>query len=119
MHTGKQSMNGKEPPAPDDRLRELPEPKCEGSALSGAGLAGFILLKLNSYQKPPLAEELSEPIGTGSTGGCSCNSVCTCVPVQACACDSVCTCDTVSQSGNCSCVGTCNYSCYGCIHFWY
>mgnify|MGYP003584364562 CR=1 FL=1 len=85
-------------PVPDDRLREIdgPEPIGNGSGLASQALAGFVLLKLHGYQKPPLAEELSEP-GGGSGGGCTCNSVCTCVPVQTCACDSVCTCDTVTS----------------------
>jgi hypothetical protein len=48
-------------------------------------------------EKPP-------PGGGGSTGGtCSCNSVCTCVPVSSCNCNMVCTCDTVCSTNLCAC----------------
>ena len=98
MNTEVDNSKNSKTPTPNDRLREISEPKSDGdgSGLVGSSLAGFVLLKLNGYMKPPLAEELSDPSGAGTAGGCTCNSVCTCVPVQTCACDSVCTCDTVS-----------------------
>ena len=110
MNADSNNMNVPETPAPDDRLREIinPGPETDNPALAEKSLAGFVLLKLNGYHKPPLAEELVEPEG-GQTGGCTCNSVCTCVPVQTCACDAVCTCDAVSQGSHCGCVGdTCH-----------
>lgn len=84
---------------PDDRLREIPPTEAQGddSSSTPALLSGFVLLKLNGYMKPPLAEELSDPRGPAFAGGCTCNSVCPCVPVETCACDAVCTCDTVSM----------------------
>ena len=97
MNTDAENSKTPLPPMPDDRLREITEPKSDdgGSVLPVSALAGFVLLKLHGYQKPPLAEELSDP--EGAEGGCSCNSVCSCVPVQTCACDSVCACDTVTE----------------------
>lgn len=107
MSSDTENSSTPEKKVPNDHLREIPEPDSnDKSVLSGSALAGFVLLKLNGYHKPPLAEELSEPSGE-STGGCTCNSVCTCVPVQTCACDSVCTCDTVTTG----CVS--DSSCYG------
>ena len=79
---------------PDDRVREVEETAFDAAGLS---TAGFVLLKLDGYLKPPLAEELSNPL---DDRGCSCNSVCACVPVQTCACDSVCSCNTVSSHQN-------------------
>jgi hypothetical protein len=79
--------------APDDRIR-----KVDGAAGRDDGLvplSGFVLAKVAGYQKPPLAEDLSDPGGGTYGGTCTCNSVCTCVPVQTCACHAVCTCDTV------------------------
>ncbi len=55
----------------------------------------FTLAKLSAFQKPALEEHLIEPEGAGS-GSCSCNTVCSCVPVQTCACNTVCACHTVS-----------------------
>ncbi len=97
-------------PAPNDRLRETGEAAAAGdsSALAGSALGGFVLLKLDSYQKPPLAEDLSAPSGDAFGGSCTCNSVCTCVPVQTCACDAVCTCDAVQGCSVCA-----SYSCHG------
>jgi len=58
---------------------------------------------MNTTEKPP----------TGS-GTCSCNSVCTCVPVQSCTCNMVCTCDSVCSTNLCSCnpfAGCTGHSC--------
>lgn len=43
-----------------------------------------------------------EKAPTGS-GTCSCNSVCTCVPVSGCNCNMVCTCDSVCATNLCAC----------------
>ena len=92
-----ESENSKTSP-PNDRLREVAIPRGgnDGMVPEVATLGSFVLLKLNGYFKPPLAEELSDPRGADYAGGCTCNSVCPCVPVQACACDTVCTCDAVA-----------------------
>lgn len=60
------------------------------------------------YMKPPLREQLLDPDGEPApsasshrvsvSAACTCNTVCTCVPVSACACNTVCTCNTVSRS---------------------
>ena len=41
--------------------------------------------------------------GNKNGGSCSCNSVCTCVPVSSCNCNMVCTCDTVCSTNLCAC----------------
>lgn len=58
--------------------------------------AAFTLAKLSAFQKPPLAEELIEP-DSATSATCSCNTVCTCVPVQTCSCNTVCTCHSVES----------------------
>ena len=75
-----------------DALGFVPQPKVKGTRDG----ALFTLAKLSAFQKPPMEEELIEPPGA-SAGTCSCNTVCSCVPVQSCSCNSVCTCDTVSS----------------------
>jgi len=49
-------------------------------------LVKYFQIKEADYMKPPLAEQLLEPDGKPSTGlvavaACTCNTVCTCVPV--------------------------------------
>lgn len=94
----------------DDRLKPVPEPgsKQDGTLAKGAGLGAFVLLRLDALEKPKLEESLIEPNG-GS--GCSCNSVCACVPVNTCACNEVCPCDTVTSCASYSCSCDSFYPC--------
>lgn len=80
----------------DDGLREVPE-EDSGILQAAAKVApAFVLTRMDTLIKPALKEELSEP-DSGAGDACSCNSVCSCVPVETCACNQVCTCDTVDS----------------------
>jgi hypothetical protein len=46
---------------------------------------------------------VEEKAATGTYETCSCNSVCTCVPVASCTCNMVCTCDSVCSTNLCAC----------------
>ncbi len=102
--------NGDPRPAsfhPDDGIRSVPEQPADSPEYDGLEkfLAGFTLVAVDALEKLPLEEALIEPDGTST---CTCNSVCTCVPVNTCSCNTVCSCDAVDSCGsNCSCVGDC------------
>ncbi|MCX6227533.1 MAG: hypothetical protein NTV01_22820 [Bacteroidia bacterium] len=106
---------------PDDRLK----PDGKKSAQS-ATVNKSVNLKIPDKELHIMNVDEKAPDGSGT---CSCNSVCTCVPVDSCSCNMVCTCDSVCSTNlcacnpfddcnhTCSCVATCSTCCVGV--YWY